>query len=136
MLRPKRWDIKCWRNSNFPDRMPQDVISLRMTNAAGLRAPYDLTGQLIEMQVRHFEGESDPALLNLSSAAGSGDRIDVLDSRQGQFRIVISTATLEGLPTPSAQDTRERASVYAYDVRGGGLILFYGDFIVREGVTR
>lgn len=125
MFEPAGLDLVVQRNSPFPSGPGHEWA------IADDGAPMVLTGRTLTMQVRQYEGEPGAPLINLSSAAAEGDRIEIFDS--DKFRIHIAQATHEGLP---ASKPKGPPLSLVYDLRIDGQVYFGGSYTVRPGVTR
>jgi hypothetical protein len=96
----------------------------------------DLTGWLIEMQIKDgFEGS---ALVSVDSASttGNGSTIDVLDASEGIFEVRIKQADLAALVIPA----NTRRKVFRYDIRftdpsPTSAVFVQGEFVIQRGVT-
>jgi hypothetical protein len=96
----------------------------------------DLTGWLIEMQIKDgFEGS---ALVSVDSASttGNGSTIDLLDASEGILEVRIKQADLAALVIPA----NTRRKVFRYDIRftdtvPNSAVFVQGDFVYQRGVT-
>lgn len=128
---PASFAITVWRNS--PLRLPFRMIE-KIT-----RQPLPLTGNRVWLQVREYAGAEGVPLLDLSTAAATGDRIEVIDSALCSLAITVAEATLDDLPWPLVGRDRPPL-VLAYDLRygpsGSEVVMWEGEWILKTGVTR
>lgn len=127
-MTPARLDLRVWRNAVFP----LDEFRLEIDGS-----PIDLTGAVVEFQVRLADGTAGAALIDCSSADVSGDRIDITSPTLGRFQILVSEMTHEALPAAPRANVPAR---FRYDLRvdlGDGFEPYlWGDYIVQTGVSQ
>lgn len=94
--------------------------------------PWSLTGKLVEWMVKSYDDMGGSPLINIRSDALSGDRVEIINASQGQFRRIIAQATLAALPR-TGTSTNE-FTVFRHELYVDGVLYCYGDFFVKGDV--
>ena len=94
MIIAGRGDFEIYADAAWPENLWQ----IETQNGE----PLDLTGLTLTLTIRSYDDDPNGAVLTVVSGPTSGNRIQIVDSVNGTFRIWVNEATIIAFPRSSA----------------------------------